>query len=94
MPDIIRAKGEEAIVYRAEPDEYRRRLRDKLVEEVREFLDEPDREAALEELADVLEVIHALAADLGSSAEEVDRIRTAKAAERGAFAERVIWSDR
>nr|WP_184806408.1 nucleoside triphosphate pyrophosphohydrolase [Kribbella italica] len=96
MPEIIRAKGEEAIVYRAEPDEYRRRLRDKLVEEVDEFLSEgeAEREAALEELADVLEVVRALAVDLGSSAEEIERIRSTKAAERGAFAERVIWSDK
>src|SRR5690349_17637751 len=96
MPEIIRAKGEVPIVYQAEPDEYRRRLRDKLVEEVGEFLDEGEgeREAALEELADVLEVVHALAVELGSSAEEVERIRSAKAAERGAFAERVVWSDR
>ncbi|GAA1549154.1 nucleoside triphosphate pyrophosphohydrolase [Kribbella lupini] len=96
MPEIIRAKGEVPIVYQAEPDEYRRRLRDKLVEEVGEFLDEGEgeREAALEELADVLEVVHALAVELGSSAEELERIRSAKVAERGAFAERVIWSDR
>jgi predicted house-cleaning noncanonical NTP pyrophosphatase (MazG superfamily) len=96
MPEIIRAKGEVPIVYRAEPDEYRQRLRDKLVEEVDEFLaeDEDEREAALEELADVLEVVHALAIELGSSAEELDQIRAAKAAERGAFVERVIWSDR
>jgi predicted house-cleaning noncanonical NTP pyrophosphatase (MazG superfamily) len=96
MPEIIRAKGEVPIVYRAEPGEYRQRLRDKLVEEVDEFLaeDEDEREAALEELADVLEVVHALAIELGSSAEELDQIRAAKAAERGAFVERVIWSDR
>ncbi|GAB2596009.1 nucleoside triphosphate pyrophosphohydrolase [Kribbella endophytica] len=93
MPEIIRAKGEVPIVYRAEPDEYRQRLRDKLVEEVDEFLAEDGRDAALEELADVLEVVHALAVELGSSAEELERIRAAKALERGAFAERVIWSD-
>ena len=96
MPQIIRAKGEVPIVYHAEPAEYRQRLRDKLVEEVDEILAEREgeRAAALEELADVLEVVHALAVELGSSAEELDRIRSAKAAERGAFAERVIWSDR
>ncbi|MGC4940609.1 nucleoside triphosphate pyrophosphohydrolase [Kribbella sp. DT2] len=94
MPEIIRAKGETPIVYRAEPDEYRSRLRDKLVEEVDEFLGEDDRDAALVELADVLEVVRALAVDLGSTAEEIERIRSEKAAERGAFAERIIWSDR
>jgi predicted house-cleaning noncanonical NTP pyrophosphatase (MazG superfamily) len=96
VPEIIRAKGEVPIVYHAEPDEYRQRLRDKLVEEVDEFLaeGEAEREAALEELADVLEVVHALAVELGSSAEELEQIRSTKAAERGAFADRVIWSDK
>ncbi|MEV6281919.1 nucleoside triphosphate pyrophosphohydrolase [Kribbella sp. NPDC051770] len=92
MPEIIRAKGEEAVVYRAGAAEYRRRLREKLVEEVDEFLGEGEREAALEELADVMEVVRALAVDLGASAEDVERIRVAKAAERGGFAERVVWT--
>lgn len=38
IPDIIRANGEEPITYQADPAEYRRRLRDKLLEEVDEFL--------------------------------------------------------
>ncbi|ONI71768.1 hypothetical protein BWI15_16660 [Kribbella sp. ALI-6-A] len=92
MAEIIRANGDEAVVYRADPDEYRQRLRDKLTEEVDEFLNAPDDADALEELADVVEVVHALARDLGYAVEDLERVRSAKAEARGAFAERVVWT--
>jgi len=46
---------------------------------------------ALEELADVLEVVLALAADLGLDAGGLEKLRAAKAAERGSFSERIVW---
>jgi predicted house-cleaning noncanonical NTP pyrophosphatase (MazG superfamily) len=91
IPDIIRAKGEEPITYRADAAEYRRRLREKLAEEVDEFLTADDKDAP-EELADVLEVVYALAADLGISQTQLEKVREDKAATRGAFAERIVWS--
>jgi predicted house-cleaning noncanonical NTP pyrophosphatase (MazG superfamily) len=91
IPEIIRANGDEPIVYRAEADEYRRRLREKLGEEVGEFLDADD-DHAVEELADVLEVVYALAADLGVDQERLERARAVKAQERGAFADRIVWT--
>lgn len=87
IPEIIRANGEEPISYRADPGEYRRRLREKLVEEVDEFLAADD---SLEELADVLEVVYAIAADLGTDEALLDRIREDKANKRGRFAERIV----
>ncbi len=81
--------GAEPITYTAGREEYRSRLRDKLGEEVAEFL-EAGEEAALEELADVLEVVRALAADLGGDAGQLEKIRDAKAGERGGFAERIV----
>ncbi|MET9079992.1 nucleoside triphosphate pyrophosphohydrolase [Streptomyces sp. NPDC004232] len=64
IPQIIREDGAEPVTYTAGREEYRSRLRDKLGEEVAEFL-ESDEDSAPEELADVLEVVRALAADLG-----------------------------
>ena len=91
IPDIIRATGEEPITYQADAAEYRRRLRDKLAEEVDEFLTADDEDAP-EELADVLEVVYALAVDLGTSRKQLEKIRQHKAATRGTFAERIVWS--
>jgi predicted house-cleaning noncanonical NTP pyrophosphatase (MazG superfamily) len=90
IPDIIRANGEESITYQADPVEYRQRLRDKLLEEVNEFLT-ADPGSAIEELADVLEVVYALAAGLGTDRPTLEHLRQAKAAERGAFTDRLIW---
>ncbi|MEU6097725.1 nucleoside triphosphate pyrophosphohydrolase [Streptomyces sp. NPDC047079] len=91
IPQIIREKGAEPVTYVASPDEYRNRLRDKLGEEVTEFLAADDANAP-EELADVLEVLHALAAVLGVDAGQLEKIREAKASERGGFANRIVWT--
>jgi predicted house-cleaning noncanonical NTP pyrophosphatase (MazG superfamily) len=64
-----------------------RGLRAKLDEEIAEFDAAADREARLDELADVLEVVVALAASAGDSEDELNRRRADKAAARGAFAD-------
>ncbi|MFF8603084.1 hypothetical protein ACF065_33650 [Streptomyces sp. NPDC015232] len=91
IPEIIRNEGAEPVTHVAGPQEYRARLRDKLREEVAEFL-EADEEAAPGELADVAEVLLALAADLGISPEQFEVLRAAKADERGGFAGRIVWT--
>jgi predicted house-cleaning noncanonical NTP pyrophosphatase (MazG superfamily) len=91
IPQIIREGGAEPVTYTADSEEYRGRLRDKLGEEVAEFL-AADGESAPEELADVLEVVRALAADLGVDADRLDKIREAKASERGGFTGRIVWT--
>ncbi|MCP2015542.1 putative house-cleaning noncanonical NTP pyrophosphatase (MazG superfamily) [Deinococcus sp. HSC-46F16] len=60
-------------------------LRAKLTEEVGEYL----ADGTPEELADVLEVLHALAARHGLTPGDLERLRVQKAAERGAFVGRV-----
>jgi predicted house-cleaning noncanonical NTP pyrophosphatase (MazG superfamily) len=90
VPEIIRANGEEPITSVADAAEYRELLRAKLVEEVDEVLAADDKEAP-EELADVLEVVLAFAADLGMDVGQLEEIRRAKAEERGGFADRIIW---
>ena len=65
--------------------EYGAALRAKLTEEVGEYL----ADGTPEELADVLEVLHTLAARHGLTPEDLERLRAQKAAERGGFAGRV-----
>jgi len=89
IPQIIRAKSLEPVIYVADPDEYATRLRDKLTEEVAEFL---ASDSDPEELADVLEVVYALAALTGTDQEQLEKLRASKADERGGFTDRVIWS--
>lgn len=88
---IIRASGGQPVTRTASGPEYRDLLRQKLAEETREAGAADDDAHVPEELADVLEVVRALGADLGLTPGELERIRAAKAAERGGFAARVIW---
>ncbi|MFC9797665.1 hypothetical protein [Streptomyces sp. NPDC057695] len=91
IPQIIRERGAEPVTYVAGPEEYRSRLRDKLGEEVTEFL-QADESSAPEELADVLEVVRALAIDLGVDVDHLEKIRDGKVGERGGFAKRIVWT--
>jgi predicted house-cleaning noncanonical NTP pyrophosphatase (MazG superfamily) len=88
IPQIIRSKGQEPVIYTADTEEYRIRLRDKLREEVEEYLaSDNDRE----ELADILEVLYALAGQAGTDHQQLEKLRAAKAEKRGGFADRIIW---
>lgn len=91
---IIRNGGAEPITYIADDAEYVRRLRRKLREEELELVEamvEADTDRVAEEAADVLEVVRAIAAHHGVDPEQLEKIRAAKALERGGFAERIVW---
>jgi predicted house-cleaning noncanonical NTP pyrophosphatase (MazG superfamily) len=77
IPAIIRGKGSTPITRIADRDEYREALFDKLTEEAGE-LREADSEHAPEELADMLEVVLALAADHGVTRDDLEEVRQAK----------------
>ncbi len=44
------------------------------------------------ELADVMEALFAIATNIGVDREQAENARLRKAAERGGFAERLVWS--
>jgi predicted house-cleaning noncanonical NTP pyrophosphatase (MazG superfamily) len=88
IPQIIRSKGQDPVIYIADAEEYCARLRDKLREEVEEYLaSDNDRE----ELADILEVLYALAWQAGTDQQQLEKLRAAKAEKHGGFADRIIW---
>lgn len=93
IPAIIRAKGESCRTRMLEEAEYAKELKNKLEEELREYLEADVPADALEELADMLEVIRALAVLHGSDAAELEAIRARKAEQRGGFADRVYLID-
>lgn len=89
IPEIIRAAGKEPVTRVAASGERMGLLRAKLDEEVREFLESDDDP---EELADILEVLLALAAQLGMDHDQLEKLRAAKERERGGFAAGIVWS--
>ena len=90
IPNLITSQGKSCRMRVLEPQEYIAELRNKLKEEAEEYFQAVTDEEALEELADMLEVIHTLAETHGSSYTALDKIRDEKAQSRGGFRERVF----
>jgi predicted house-cleaning noncanonical NTP pyrophosphatase (MazG superfamily) len=86
IADVIREHGGDPHTYEADDREYAARLRDKLTEEVCEYLSSGE----LEELADLLEVAYALAQLRGFDPARLEQVRAGKAARYGAFTRHVI----
>lgn len=86
IPDIIRKQGETAHIRILEDTEYRQALENKLNEEVAEFYESK----TLEELADVLEVVYALAESQGASVQDLLKIYEKKHSERGGFSKKIF----
>jgi predicted house-cleaning noncanonical NTP pyrophosphatase (MazG superfamily) len=86
IPSIMSAQGKNFRTHVAEPEEYKVKLKEKLIEEVNEFLEDP----CLEELADILEVFSALVDAMGYSQEELAQRVNEKSDERGSFESRIV----
>ena len=86
IPEIIRKQGETPHTRILEQEEYSAHLEAKLDEEVAEF----HRDRNLEELADILEVVYALAEDLGHTRQELEAVCDRKQEARGGFRDRIF----
>ncbi|MFC7643839.1 hypothetical protein ACFQX6_26015 [Streptosporangium lutulentum] len=88
IPDIIRERGGDPAVTVLGEVDYRRALLEKLFEESTELSEASATEVA-EEIADVLEVLRAIADVHGHEWRDIEKIAEVKRAERGAFLERI-----
>ena len=86
IPAIIEAGGERPVTRILNDEEYLRCLEQKLDEETAEYHEGKN----LEELADILEVVYALAEAGGHSREELLSVYEKKHEARGGFADRVF----
>lgn len=89
IPEIIRAKGETPTTHIADDAEYWQKLKEKLQEEVDEFL----KDESMGEIADILEVLDAMYDVKGFDKREVEEVKEKKASERGKFAQRIILDE-
>jgi predicted house-cleaning noncanonical NTP pyrophosphatase (MazG superfamily) len=89
IQENLAPKGEKAVIRTLSDDEYRIELYKKLQEEVGEFLETP----IPEELADILEVIHALAPIIAGSWEELEKVRLAKLKFRGGYKKKIFITE-
>jgi len=93
IPEIIEKQGLGLNTKTLNQEEYEKELKLKLQEEINEFLAAENNQEGIEELADVLELVHALAAQLGSNMEEIEKVRAEKAEKRGGFKDKVFLID-
>ncbi len=90
IPSIIESNDKVAITRTLNEEEYFSALKEKLLEEVNEYLLSP---TSLEELADIEEVVISLAPYLGHDEEELEHIRKEKAFLNGSFYKRIFLEE-
>jgi predicted house-cleaning noncanonical NTP pyrophosphatase (MazG superfamily) len=91
IPELAATNGQPLAWHQADPTEFARRLRNKLLEEASEAAAATEPAALLEELGDVLQVLYALATHAGYSPAEVECARARKARTHGAYTHRIVW---
>lgn len=89
IPEIIEQAGQTCACSVLSDDEYLKMLDEKLNEELAEY----QESKSMEELADLLEVVRAVALARGSSPEELEEIRRQKAEKRGGFEKKILLEE-
>lgn len=89
IPEIIESSGKSCSTEILADDDFLRMIDAKLDEELAEY----HKDQNIEELADLLEVIHAATLARGYSLEELERVRAEKAAKRGGFVKRILLKE-
>ena len=89
IPEIIDASCKTCRTEVLSDDEYLKMLYAKLDEELAEY----HKDQNIEELADLIEVIYAVAKARGYTLEELEQVRAEKAAKRGGFEKRILLKE-
>ena len=90
IPEIIKNNNETPITRILDNKEYKQELEKKLLEEYHEVLGTLTSEERIEELADMLEIINALAKLENKTLEDVIKVSKIKKDKRGAFKEKIF----
>ena len=89
IPEIIKSQGDCPKIEILDDKDYFNALNQKLTEEVAEYLEK----YSIEELADILEVIYAIAGHKGLTLDELEHIRLKKHKERGGFDNKISLAE-
>lgn len=90
IPEIIQKDDKKCTTKILDDKTYEIELKKKVHEELAEYENAQTNEEALEELADLLELMHALAKTHGATIDKVEEIRERKAEKRGGFDEKIF----
>ena len=89
IPEIIELSGKTCVTEILSDADYLRMVDAKLDEELAEYHEDQN----IEELADLIEVIYAAAKARGYTLEQLETVRTEKAAKRGAFEKKFLLKE-
>ncbi|KOS68959.1 phosphoribosyl-ATP pyrophosphohydrolase [Lysinibacillus contaminans] len=89
IPHIVEESGKTCTTRILAPSEHLGEIKNKMQEEMLEFQQAANEMDAIEELADILELMHAALEVYGFSYEELEAVRHHKKDKRGGFAEGV-----
>lgn len=87
IPQVVEAAGKKPITRVLAPEEHLTEIKLKMQEEALEFQQANEQEEAIEELADILELVHAALDVYGVSYDELEKVRVQKKEKRGGFSE-------
>ncbi len=90
IPEVIEKTGKNFTTRILGNEEYIKELKTKSYEELNEYINAKNDKDAIEELADLLEIIHALAECHGTNIEQVEQVRKEKAEKRGGFKDKIF----
>ena len=89
IPEYIKSKGGAPVIHIADNEEYWEKLKEKLLEEIKEF----SENEVIEEMADIQEVIDAMCDYKNFNKESIEAVRKKKSKERGAFKKKIILEE-
>jgi predicted house-cleaning noncanonical NTP pyrophosphatase (MazG superfamily) len=89
IPEYIKSKGGVPITHIANNEEYWKKLKEKLLEEIKEF----SENEVIEEMADIQEAIDAMCSYKKFSKKKIESVRKKKVKERGAFKKKIILEE-
>lgn len=92
LPEILKQKGITAPEEKLDLEEYKKKLKEKLIIEAHEAENASSPEELTEELADLIEVVRALAESHGIPLEQIERKRLEKKQSKGGFENRTYIS--
>jgi predicted house-cleaning noncanonical NTP pyrophosphatase (MazG superfamily) len=90
IPEIITSNGKTPKTLILSNNDYIKELKKKSFEELNEYIESTNDQDALEELADLLEIIHFLAKCHDADIEKVEEMRISKAEKRGGFEKKIF----
>jgi predicted house-cleaning noncanonical NTP pyrophosphatase (MazG superfamily) len=86
VPEIIKSTGKSCTTEILSAEDYLLKIDAKLDEELAEY----HKDQNIEELADIVEVIHAAVIARGYTLEDLERVRAEKESKRGGFEKRIL----